>query len=375
MAYNVLKGSVEGTVDQHADQEIGGTKVFKSAISASMFYDTEAQSPCATLKNVAIQKIAGGSENSILLMGKNQTAISSHKFRYNNDTLHVTKVIAESIEAPATNLFDIPSNKFINPIKGEYICHNHGLENVRGNLQVKASDGIKCDEEGIALNINPLSGIDLISGKIAVNPLNATKINTNGQNVSDPDILLIHDVSRNTLMNTSLSNFYDSYINIKVPHAQGTIGALQYKGKKEFESCEKLSYDKSKSTLNVNGKVKANNVVSKQKTINEGAVYNNISKVSNKNYEVNQSDYTLLCDASDNVITINLPAAKNHVGRILIVKKANADKYKLNSNIVYVTCEEGTIDINDRIEIKMNYSSRTFQSDGENWWVIGSKGT
>ena len=37
--------------------------------------------------------------------------------------------------------------------------------------------------------------------------------------------------------------------------------------------------------------------------------------------------------------------------------------------------EEGTIDINDRVEIKMNYSSRTVQSDGENWWIIGSKGS
>ena len=37
MAYNVLKGAVEGSVDQHADQEIDGVKVFKSTISASVF--------------------------------------------------------------------------------------------------------------------------------------------------------------------------------------------------------------------------------------------------------------------------------------------------------------------------------------------------
>ena len=48
MAYNVLKGKVEGSVDQHADQEIEGVKVFKNTISASIFYDTDAQSPCAT---------------------------------------------------------------------------------------------------------------------------------------------------------------------------------------------------------------------------------------------------------------------------------------------------------------------------------------
>ena len=82
-----------------------------------------------------------------------------------------------------------------------------------------------------------------------------------------------------------------------------------------------------------------------------------------------------MCDASANTINIKLPAAKNHNGRVLIIKKTNTDKYKLNSNLVYVTCSEGTIDINDRIEIKMNYSSRTIQSDGENWWIVGSKGS
>ena len=45
MAYNVLKGSVDGSVDQHADQEISWVKVFKNTISASVFYDTDAQSP------------------------------------------------------------------------------------------------------------------------------------------------------------------------------------------------------------------------------------------------------------------------------------------------------------------------------------------
>ena len=29
MAYNVLKGVIEGSVDQYADQEIDGIKIFK----------------------------------------------------------------------------------------------------------------------------------------------------------------------------------------------------------------------------------------------------------------------------------------------------------------------------------------------------------
>ena len=57
MAYNILKGVVEGSVDQYADQEIDGVKVFKNTISASVFYDTDAQSPCATMKDVAITRL------------------------------------------------------------------------------------------------------------------------------------------------------------------------------------------------------------------------------------------------------------------------------------------------------------------------------
>ena len=66
---------------------------------------------------------------------------------------------------------------------------------------------------------------------------------------------------------------------------------------------------------------------------------------------------------------------RKNSGRVLIIKKTNTDKYKLNSNQIEVTSEEGTIDINDTITIKMNYSSRTLQSDGENWWIIGTKGS
>jgi hypothetical protein len=92
-------------------------------------------------------------------------------------------------------------------------------------------------------------------------------------------------------------------------------------------------------------------------------------------YQVLESDYTILCDASNNKIKVELPPAVNNRGRVLVIKKTNRDKYKLNSNEVEVSCAEGTIDINNQTTIKMNYSSRTFQSDGENWWIIGTKGS
>ena len=41
MAYNILKGTVDGSVDQHADQEIGGVKVFKNTIKWLDRYRTQ----------------------------------------------------------------------------------------------------------------------------------------------------------------------------------------------------------------------------------------------------------------------------------------------------------------------------------------------
>ena len=74
-------------------------------------------------------------------------------------------------------------------------------------------------------------------------------------------------------------------------------------------------------------------------------------------------------------MTVKLPPACNNVGRVLIIKKADSNKYKLTSNILKIVSEEGTIDIGKELTVKMNYSHRTLQSDGENWWIIGSRGT
>ena len=107
----------------------------------------------------------------------------------------------------------------------------------------------------------------------------------------------------------------------------------------------------------------------------QGAVYKNIVKVSEESYAITEADYTVICDTVKNKITINLPPACNNEGRVLVIKKANTNKYKINSYPIEIVAKESTIDIKDSMTIKMNYASRTLQSDGENWWTIGISGT
>ena len=374
MAYNVLKGKVEGSVDQHGDQEIGGVKVFKNTVSASVFWDTDAQSPCATIKDVAVTEIKGQSKGGVLTYDSEGVLKTDYRFTFIDDTVKVKHVETDTIAGSAEKLINLPTNKFDGEIDATFINYSEGLQNVRGALRVKTTDCLSVDDEGIGIKLEPESGLWLKGNKLTVDLRKTERINSGGQNLSDDDLLLVSDVSTNRTNNTTLKNLYDSYISLKVPHASGPVGSLQIKGKSEFESCPKLNYDVAESALKVEGKIKSRAVHVDKKLVCDGAVYHSITKTSDAVYQVVDSDYTILCDSSANKITVELPAPCNSAGRILVIKKANSDRYKLNSSVVEIRCEESKIDISDSVILKSNYSARTLQSDGETWLVINKIG-
>tara|TARA_Y100000593_G_scaffold42755_1_gene81817 strand:- start:799 stop:1926 length:1128 start_codon:yes stop_codon:yes gene_type:complete len=375
MAYNVLKGTVEGSVDQHGDQEISGVKVFKSTISASVFYDTDSQSPCATMKDVAITKIKGGRPTSVLTHGGEGTAIASHNMLFDGETLHVKKIVCTNIAGPIPLASQIPANKFLDPIDANFINHGPGLHNVRGTLQTKTGKGLIADETGIGISLSLQGGLSVQSNTLVVDPSKSDAIVASGQNLSDDDLLLVSDTSRGDLRHTTLANLYENHIKLKVPHAAGTTGELQLKGPSGFASSKKLSFNSQANTLNLEGALSTLKL-QVEKTLNtQGAVIHSIKTVTELDYHVTDTDYTLLCDSQNGKMNVTLPPACNHTGRILNIKKTNTDKYNLRSHPVTIKVSEGKIDLTDSIVLKMNYAMRTLQSDGTNWWIIGQKGT
>ncbi len=374
MAYNVLKGIVEGSVDQHADQEINGVKVFKNTVSASVFWDTDAQSPCATMKDVAITKINGQTKNAIITYEEDNTARTHHNLLYEDGTLIARRIKASTFVGSAGGLDNIPTDKFNGEINAKHLKHSYGLQNVRGDLQVAATDCIKVDADGVGIRLDSESGLGLRSGKLSLDITKSEPINVRGQNLSDNDLLLVSDISTSTTNSTTLKNLYEGYLSLKVPHAAGSKGAIQIKGNKEFEACPKLTYDSSDNTLSVEGKVKSKNIQVDKKLICDGAVYHNITKTDENVYKVTESDYTILCDSSKGEVKVLLPPPCNSTGRVLIIKKMNSDRYKLNSNVVKIYCEESKIDLSDSVDLKSNYSTRTLQSDGEVWMIINKIG-
>ena len=377
MAYNVLKGVVEGSVDQHGDQEIEGRKVFTNTISASVFYDTDAGAPCATTKDVAITKINRGTKNSILTYdGHGEKQLTSHhNLLFDGETLTTKNIVASTLAGDASGLTNIPTNKFQTPISAQHLNLGAGLINIQDNLQIRTGQGICIEDDKVEISVNHESGLSFSNRRLCVDPTKAQAITTDGQNLSDNDVLLVADVSRGTLTSTSLSNLYDSYVKMKSPQPSGKLNEIQLKGNNGLTSTPNFSFDAKENRLKVDGKVNTGNLKVAGSLTCEGAVFANVKQVESETYEVQQGDYTLLCNAVKQSITIVMPPATNNVGRIIVIKKTNTDHYNLRSYPIAVKCNPGeTIDFKDQITIKINYSTCTLQSDGDNWWVIGSKG-
>lgn len=374
MAYNVLKGIVEGSVDQYGDQEIDGVKIFKNTVSASVFYDTDAQSPCATMKDVAITNIVGGGEGCLLTLENENTARANYNLTFDGNKLTTKLIYAEQFHGSAENLTKVPTNQFVGKIKGDSISVGGGLCSIRGDLQINAGAGITTDDGELSVKLSNTGGLSLRNSRLTIDPDKTDSIKLGGQNLSDNDLLIVSDTSHNNVAHTTLLNFYEGYIKNKTHLAAGAKGDLQIKDHSGLASTPKLSYDTSSDTLKVDGKINTD-VLKVNKALQcEGAIYANINTIESRIYETQAGDYTLLCDTKQSPVTVMLPPACNNAGRIINVKKASSDKYKINSYPVILKVSEGTIDLTDEVTIKTNYSSRTVQSDGNAWWIISSKG-
>ena len=380
MAYNVLKGKVVGSVDQHGDQEINGVKIFKNTVSASAFYDVDAKSVCITARDLPIKRFQKESPGGIVVYKGKQEAETHHDFHYEGKTLYVPHVCSV-FEGDGSRLRKLPVTAFSKTIPADSLTLGSGLCSVRGALQAKIGDGISCDEDGIEVSVGPKSGLSFKNRRLTLDTKACEEITKNGQNLSDDDTLFVYDKSLNEIRSTTLRNLQTRYISERVAHPVGDVNSVQLKGRGGFESSNCLIFDPQSSTLALDGTLRSHKIKNSHSAQFIGSVHlqgqvcHAIKKVKGLRYEVQDDDYTLLIDSGKKGSRIILPPAANNKGRILVLKKLNSDKYKLNSGPVSVEALEGAIDISEKIIIKMNYSSRTLQSDGENWWIIASKGT
>ena len=384
MAYNVLKGNVSGSVDQHGNQEIDGIKTFLNVVSASMFYDTDAQSPCATENNVAIKKLKADTQHGILTYEGGGIAKSHYNLSFDGITLRTDKAIINSLSGDGSGLLNVPALYLSGKLSAKSINVGNGLEEHQDLLKVKTNDGLEADQEGLSLCLSPNGGLSIKNKKLVVDCENSLDVKDAGQNISDPDLLLIYDASRGEVRHTTFKNLYDGFVVSKVPHPDGVKNSVQYKGNKHFEGTEKFTYDPSANTLSVKGAIRnldshvARRLESNGQTHLNGAMYKSIKKVHDSKYHFQDTDHTVLFDTSDSNVTATLPPARENAGRVIIIKKINKDenKYKVRgTHSLKIKTEGELIDFSTQILLKSNYSTRTVQSDGDKWWIINKSGS
>ena len=373
MAYNVLDGTVDYSttqhtelVDAHANQEIKGTKIIVGKLLTQN--GREIVPP-------AITEIAGGVKNGLLTYQKNHVAKAELNLTFDGNKLVTKEVQAERFVGSAEGMSAIPANRFKGKIEASSLQIGAGIHNVRNHLQVLPGDGIGVDKDGVSLLLGSKSGLSLKNRSLTIDPKNTVSVDVGGQNLSDDDMVLIHDTSRGEVRHTTLTNLYEAYVKRKMPEACGPINSLQFKAQNGFKASPSLTFDPQRRVLNVDGRVVTDDLTVTGRTNFEGFITKNIKTVSDANYHVQPSDYTILCDTSRHKATVTLPAACNNNGRIVIIKKINSDKFKLHSHLLTIDVEEGEIDFKKSIEVKFTYSTITTQSDGKKWWIIGKTGT
>ena len=381
MAYNVLSGIVSGSVDQHADQEIHGIKVFKNTISASVFYDTDAESPCATEKMVVFNKHIAGPKNGLVTSKGGKVVQSHYNLTFDGKNLTTEVGVFQVLTGSGQGLWNVPAGKLMGKVPAKSIDFGDGLESLGPILKIKNGDGIISSEDGLSVDALTNGGVGFKDGKLSVNPENSLSITTQGQNIGDTDLLLAYDTTRNELRHTTFKNLYDGYLHLKVPKPGGPINSLQFKGQRGFVGDRELTYEPRNNTLSLKGKLETTNahVRGKLETTGDleikGALYKGIKMVKDDQYEIADNDHTVLVDTTTHKAIVTLPPPKDNQGRVLTIKKVHQNKYKLSSHVLTIKTRGGLIDFAKEISVKNNYSIRTFHSDGNNWWIINKSGT
>jgi hypothetical protein len=337
---------VDHAIDNFSDEKIGGQKFFTQTVIAEGYKLHDGTS----LKPVAVETIKNNRASGVLIANGDKTITAAANLAWDGHTLTGENLKFNNIYGSAENLTDLPA------------------ENLRGLVPAKSLDlrkdsALAIEDDQLTLSFHTVGSIKM-----------------NGQALADADSILVYDNSHNLIRKSTLQAFYKDYINSKIHHPAGEQHTLQFKKGSSFGSAPTLTFDSGQNLLNVQGQVSTLTLKASEQVQLEGPVlhssaqYQNITTVSDETYEIGPDDYTLLADISTTPVCITLPDASASRGRLLNIKAIHTQKYTLKSNILTIKSDGGLIDLFKDIKLKMNSSSRCLQSDGENWWIINSRG-
>ena len=334
---------LDTVVDDRSDQKIDGKKTFNSAITAKAFKLADGRE----IKPTAVHTIVNNRASGILISNGDDTITAATNLAWDGTTLSGLNLRFKNLYGSAENLTDIPADNLLGTVPAK-------------TLDLRKGSGLAIEDNQLTLSFHTVGSIKM-----------------NGQTLADADSILVYDNSHNLIRKSTLQAFYKDYINSKIHHPAGEQNALQFKKGSTFGSSKNLTFDGSQNILNIYGQLSTLTLKASERVDLSGplvcssANYQNITTIADENYEINDDDYTILADLSDNHICITLPDPALNSGRVLNLKATHLKK----PHTLTIKSTAGLIDLSDEIKIKMNTACRSIQSDGENWWVISSRGS
>ena len=99
-------------------------------------------------------------------------------------------------------------------------------------------------------------------------------------------------------------------------------------------------------------------------TETENAIALRAISTKTANYTLTSSDYTILGDATSGAITLTLPSAASHTGRLYNIKRINAGTFTVT------VASTDSIDGGATAVLSSQYASITVQSNGTTWVIL-----
>jgi hypothetical protein len=170
--------------------------------------------------------------------------------------------------------------------------------------------------------------------------------------VDNKNQILLLWISNNNIIKQNIINIYNYIFNIETKENNFSLTPLNNVIINNNDNDNQLPYLTSKLIIN-------------------GSLSTNIKTISNMYYKPSDNDYTILCNTTDNNVTILLNNNHTLKGRRYIIKNVSSIDNNSPNKVIVRTLFKGYIDNKKQIELN-NMNSIEIQTDGNDWYIINS---
>jgi hypothetical protein len=262
---NSNTGSIEGMVDNHNDQTIGGIKTFSTAVTASGFFDSTGGG--TAIVSSPINTLFGAGEDRVAIFSGSNDLTASNDLTFDGTVLSVGANISSSIHISAsaffgagTGLTGLPAASITGQVNAANINFGNGLNNVGGALTISASNSsISIDSDGIAVNAaGNTSGLKLGGSGLRVDPNRGTSIDSLA---ADDEFLVADNNDSNNLKKSTITQLQTYMQNsLSFGGAAGSNSQIQFNSSGDFAGDNTFTFNSTTKVVAATGLSASSNI-------------------------------------------------------------------------------------------------------------------